>query len=466
MYLTWTNQTNHMVAYMPAQPLNDFSGKRESIMECLLYRFERLLYRATLVLATTIFLTGLSGCSKPPQEPPPPPVVEVVPVIQKDVPIYYEWIGTTDGFVNATIRAQVQGYLISQKYKEGDIVKKGQILFEIDPRTFAAALEQAKGQLAQQQARWTTAKSNLARIKPLADENAVSKKDLDDAIGIELSARASVIAAQAAVDKARLELSFTKIRSPINGIAGIAKAQIGNLVGPATTEELTTVSDVDPIKVYVALSEQQYLQTVERSKESEDPARRKIQMFLADGSLYPHAGRFYFADRQVDPKTGTIRVAATFENPRNALRPGLFARVRVEMGTKKGALLVPQRSVSELQGIYRVAVVGPDNKVEIRPVKVSETIEKMRVVDEGLKPGEQVVLEGVQKVRQGVAVTPKPYEEKPAPAAGEPQAKPDSEQPQVKPAPEQSQPRPSAEQPPTKPASGAVSAPEEKKTEK
>lgn len=404
--------------------LNDALGKRESIMECLLCRLELFFRRPWLGLAMLILLTGLSGCSKAPQEAPPPPVVEVVSVIQKDVPIYYEWIGSTDGYVNATIRAQVQGYLISQNYKEGDFVKKGQVLFEIDPRTFQAALEQAKGQLAQQQARWITAKANLARIKPLAEENAVSKKDLDDATGQELAAHASVIAAQATVDKAKLDVGFTKIRSPINGVAGLAKAQIGNLVGPGTTEELTTVSTVNPIKVYVALSEQQYLQTVGRSKESDGPARRKIQMFLADGSLYPHAGRFYFADRQVDPKTGTIRVAATFDNPRNALRPGLFARVRVEMGTKKGALLVPQRAVSELQGIYRVAVVGPDNKVEIRPVKVSDTIEKMRVVDEGLKPGEQVVLEGVQKVRQGVTVTPKPYEEKPAPAAGEPQAKP------------------------------------------
>jgi len=388
--------------------------------------------RPWLGLAMLILLTGLSGCSKAPQEAPPPPVVEVVPVVQKDVPIYYEWIGSTDGYVNATIRAQVQGYLISQKYKEGDFVKKDQVLFEIDPRTFQAALEQAKGQLAQQQARWITSKANLARIKPLAEENAVSKKDLDDSVGLELAAHASVIAAQAAVDKAKLDVGFTKIRSPINGVAGLAKAQIGNLVGPGTTEELTTVSTINPIKVYVSVSEQQYLQTVESRAGGRTGG--KIEMFLADGSLYPHAGRFYFADRQVDPKTGTIRVAALFDNPKDFLRPGLFARVRVEMGIKKGALLVPQRSVSELQGIYRVAVVGADNKVEIRPVKVSETIEKMRVVDEGLKPGEQVVVEGVQKVRQDVTVTPKPYEEKLAPAAGEPQAKPAAEQSQAKPA--------------------------------
>ncbi len=407
-----------------------------------------LLRRAWLGLAIIVLLAGLSGCSKAKQEAPPPPVVEVVAVVQKDVPIYNEWIGTTDGLVNATIRAQVQGYLISQKYKEGDNVKKGQVLFEIDPRTFEAALEQARGQLAQQQARWITAKANLARIKPLADENAVSKKDLDDATGQELAAHASVIAAQAAVDKARLDVGFTRIRSPIDGVAGIAKAQIGNLVGPGTTEELTTVSTISPIKVYVGLSEQQFLQIIEKSKGDKDRAPKKIQMYLADGSLYPHTGRFYFADRQVDPKTGTIKIASIFENPRNILRPGLFARVRVEMAVRQGAVLVPQRSVSELQGTYRVAVVGPDNKVEIRPVKVSDTVEKFRVVDEGLKPGEQVVLEGVQKVRPGIIVNPKPYEEKPAPAAAEPKAKP---------APGQSQ---------SKPAFGAGPETEEKKTEK
>ncbi len=386
-------------------------------------------------LALLVLLTFLSGCSKQQEAAPPPPTVEVVTVARKDVPIHSEWIGTTDGLVNATIRAQVQGYLISQKYKEGEPVKKGQVLFEIDPRTFQAALDQAKGQLAQQQARWITAKANLARIKPLADDNAVSKKDLDDAVGLELAAHASVIAAQAAVDKARLDVEFTKIRSPIEGIAGIAKAQIGNLVGPGTTEELTTVSKVNPIKVYISISEQEYLQAVERQRRREAGAARKIEMFLADGSLYPHPGEFYLADRQVDPKTGTIRVAAVFDNPGNFLRPGLFARVRVEMGTKKGALLVPQRSVSELQGSYRVAVVGPDNKVEIRPVKVSDSIEKLRVVDEGLKPGERVVLEGTQKVRPGIIVDPKPFEEKPAPGDGQPRAGPEAAQSRTKPEP-------------------------------
>ena len=276
--------------------------------------FRRLILSPALVL---VFTFVPFACTKSPQEKPQPPVVKVATVIQRDVPIRYEWIGTTDGLVNATIRAQVQGYLVSQKYKEGVPVKKGQVLFEIDPRTFQAVLDQARGQLAQQNARWMTTKANLARIRPLAAQNAVSKKDLDDAIGQELAAKASVIAAQATVDKAKLDLGFTRIRSPIDGVAGIAKAQIGNLVGPGLTEELTTVSNVNPIKVYVSISEQEYLQAMERQKENERRSTKNIKMFLADGSEYPYLGSFYLADRQVDPKTGTIRVAAIFENPSN-----------------------------------------------------------------------------------------------------------------------------------------------------
>jgi membrane fusion protein (multidrug efflux system) len=226
---------------------------------------------------------------------------------------------------------------------------------------------------------------------------------------MELAAHASVIAAKAVVDKAKLDLGFTKIRSPIDGVAGIAKAQIGNLVGPGVTEELTTVSTVNPIKVYVSISEQEYLQAAERQKRNERQPTKNIVMFLADGSEYPYHGSFYLADRQVDPKTGTIRVAAIFDNPSNILRPGQFARVRATVATKKGALLVPQQSLAELQGSYFVAVVGPDNKVQNRPVKVSETIDDLQVVDKGLKPGERVVVEGIQKAKPGTPVTPTPY---------------------------------------------------------
>jgi len=372
------------------------------------------------------------------------------------------------------------GYLIKQNYREGEFVKKGQVLFEIDPREYEAALAQAKAVLSQskgaleqakaalsqskgtveqtkaslekaksevgvQDARWTTAKANLARIKPLAEQNAVSKKDLDDAVGMELSNRSAVDAAKAAVDaaqanivaaeaqvlgaqsnivaaeaqvlgaqanveKAELNLDFTRVASPVDGIAGIAKTQIGNLVGPGQLEELTTVSTVDPIKVYISVSEQEYMKAMEY-RQAHGPLARQIslELILADGHVYPYKGEFALADRQVDVKTGTIKVGALFQNPGNILRPGQFGRVRALMGVKKGALLVPQRSVTELQGSYQVAVVGPDNKIDIRPVKAAERIEQLWVIDEGLKPGERVVVEGIQKVRQGMLVTPKPF---------------------------------------------------------
>jgi membrane fusion protein (multidrug efflux system) len=396
--------------------------------------------------------------------------------------------------VNATIRAQVQGYLTKQNYREGEFVNKGRVLFEIDPREFEAALAQAKAILSQakgtldqakaalsqskgaveqtkaalekaksevgvQDARWITAKANLARIRPLAEQNAVSKKDLDDAVGMELSTRsaveaakaavdaaqadivaaeaqvlgsqanivaaeAQVLAAQANVEKAQLNLEFTRLTSPIDGIAGIAKAQIGNLVGPGQLEELTTVSTVNPIKVYISVSEQEYMNAMESHLAAQKMA---LELILADGRVYPHKGEFVLADRQVDVKTGTIKVGALFQNPGNLVRPGQFGRVRALVKVKKDALLVPQRAVTELQGSYQVAVVGPDNKVDIRPVKAAERVDLLWVIDEGLKPGEQVVVEGTQKVRQGMPVTPRPFggQAPPKPeATSKPQEKP------------------------------------------
>jgi membrane fusion protein (multidrug efflux system) len=363
-----------------------------------------------------------AGCKKSPQTGPPPPDVEVVSVQQKDVPIFTEWVGTMDGLVNATIRAQVSGYLIKQNYREGEVVKKGQVLFEIDPRSFAASVGEAKGQLAQAEARWQTTKANLARVKPLAAQNAVSKKDLDDAVGAEEASHASTLVAKANLDKAQLELEWTRITSPIEGIAGIAKAQIGNLVGPGSTEELTTVSTVDPIKVYMQVSEQQYLKTKSEELEKRETQVREIplQLILADGSVYPHQGQFSLADRQVDMTTGTIKVATLFPNPGNFLRPGQFARVRAQMDVKKGALLVPQRAVTEMQGKYLVAVIEKDNKVNVRPVQVAEKVSSDVIISQGLKPGEKVVAEGIQKVKSGQMVTPKPFApEKPAVASGD-----------------------------------------------
>jgi membrane fusion protein, multidrug efflux system len=364
---------------------------------------------SSLLIGMGISILLFTGACDKKEKPaaPAPPTVEVVDVIQKDVPIYAEWVATLDGYVNATIRAQVTGYLVKQNYIEGDLVKKGQVLFEIDPRTFQAALDEARGSLAQAEARHTTAKANLDRIRPLAQKNAVSQKDLDDALGAEQSSQASTLAAKANVDKAQLDLGFTKITSPVDGIAGIAKAQIGNLVGPSSAQELTTVSTIDPIKCYISLSEQEYLRAME--KKTNQAGKVGLELILSDGTTYPHKGKVAFADRQVDERTGTIRVAALFRNPQNLLRPGMFSRVRAEMEIRKGALLVPQRAVSDVQGKYMVAVVGPGNKVTIKPVKVGETFGQLRVVNEGLQAGEKVVSEGIQKVRDGLVVNPKPF---------------------------------------------------------
>ena len=380
----------------------------------------RILRRSGLVVSCLALLLA-AGCGKEEKAaPPPPPAVEVSEVIRKDVPIYTEWVGTTDGLVNATIQAQVTGYLVKQNYREGELVRKGQVLFEIDPRTFQAAVDAAKGSLAQAEARWETAKANLQRVRPLAEKNAVSQKDLDDATGAEQSTRASVESARAQLETAQLNLGFTRVTSPVDGIAGIAKAQIGNLVGPGQIQELTAVSTVDPIKAYIAISEQEYMKFRRKQgvKTAENSAEAiPLELILADGAVYPHKGRFSLADRQVDVKTGTIRVGALFPNPGNLLRPGQYGTVRATMETKKGALLVPQRAVTEVQGKFLVAVVGSDNAVELRPVTPAERVGSLWVIDKGVKPGERVVVEGVQKVKTGVRVNP-------TQAAAEGEAKP------------------------------------------
>jgi len=401
---------------------------------CLLLERLRLLVAPLLVFTPVL---ALIGCQKSQNPTTPPPDVEVVEVLQRDVPIPKEWIGTLDGLVNAQIRPQVTGYLLRQNYKDGSFVKKGQLMFEIDPRTFQAALDQAKGQLAnaeqqlaQAEANQVKAQLDVNRYVPLAKEQAVTQQDLDNAVQANRAAQAQVRAAKgqidaakAQVDAAQLNLGFTKVVSLIDGIAGIAQAQIGDLVGPATL--LTTVSTVDPIKVYFPVSERGYLDYV---KENPDAAKRAAQeaqlgleLLLADGTLYPHKGRFSLADREVDVKTGTLRLQGLFPNPGNILRPGQFARVRAITTTRKGALLVPQRAVTELQGSYQVAAVGNDNKVSIRPVKVGERVGTDWIIEEGLKPGEKVVAEGIQRVKAGMTVDPKPFkaipDAKPAPTA-------------------------------------------------
>lgn len=430
---------------------------------------------AIVAIFVVAALLGFARSNKPVAAAPRPLEVEVVPVEQTNVPIYKEWIGTTDGMVNAEIKAQVTGYLLRQDFKEGSFVKKGQLLFEIDPRPFQAAVDQANGQVAQFQGQLEQATSQVAqaeaqlsqansqlsqaqaqlaqaeanqvktqldvdKYRPLAEQKAVTQQEYDNATQANVVSKAQVEAAKAGVEAARaqlahakaqvvtakagistakgqlenakatvntavLNLGFTRITAPIDGIAGIATAQVGNLVN-TTSGPLTTVSTVDPIKVYFTLSEQEYIGYTRQSGVLD---QLELELILADGTTYPEKGKFYFADREVDPKTGAIRMAGVFPNAGNLLRPGQYGRVRAVTSVKEEALLVPQRAVTELQGIYQVAVVEPNNQINIRAVKLGEKSGAMWVVEDGLKPGESIVAEGTLKVRPGMTVSPKPY---------------------------------------------------------
>lgn len=364
------------------------------------------------VLAGLTLLLLASCGQKQAAAPPPPPDVEVVDVEQRNVPIYGEWVAILDGYVNAQIQPQVTGYLMKQNYHEGTVVRKGELLFEIDPRPFQAALDQAKGQLAQAEAQLGKTALDVERDTPLAKQSAIPQAQLDNDIQANAAAKAIVLANKAQVEQAQLNLGFTKVRSLVDGIAGLAKGQIGDLVGPTTL--LTTVSQVDPIKAYIAISEQEYLKFAAgisaraEGKRTAEAGQKSLELVLADGSLYPYKGWLVLADRQVDVKTGTIRIAGAFDNPGGLLRPGQFGRVRTPTSVAKDALLVPQRCVIETQGSYQVVVVGADNKASIRPVKAGERIGQQWIISEGLKPGERVIVEGIQKAREGTLVNPKP----------------------------------------------------------
>lgn len=353
------------------------------------------------------------GCNQSSPQPTAPvtQVVEVMTVEAQNIPIYQEWIGTLDGMINAQITAQVSGYLIKQTYQEGQLVKKGQLLYEIDQRVLQSTLNGARGNLARQEAVLKTAKLDVARVERLLPENAVSIRDRDNAVGREASAQAEVTAAKAALDNAELQLGFTRIRSPIDGIAGMSKAQLGDLVGPGSSRgELTTVSQLDPIKAYIPLSEQEYLQLArERQQADSGSDIGGLALILADGSIYPHTGKFFFADRQVDSKTGTIQIAILFPNPKNLLRPGQYAKVRAVIKQKNQALLVPQRAVLEMQGRRLVGLLKSDNKVEMRPVTLGETVDNRVVIEQGLQAGDTIIVEGLLKLRPGITVDPKPY---------------------------------------------------------
>jgi membrane fusion protein (multidrug efflux system) len=389
---------------------------------------------AGVLIAVPLFFATRSG-AKPMPHPPPALTVEVASVQQKDVPIYGEWIGTLAGQVNANVKAQVNGYLLSRNYKEGSYVKKGELLFEIDPRPFQAVLDQAKGQLAQAQAQLGQYEAQLATAQatelksqldvekygPLAKADAVSKQDLDNAVQTNLANKAQVQAAnaaigaakaqiranQAAVETATINLDFTRIISPIDGVVGIAQAQVGDLVSPGSGT-LTTISTLDPIRDYFSVSEQEYL-ALRKKFLGSNAGHWKLELILADGSTNAHPGEFYFADRQVNQNTGAIELAALFANPGNVLRPGQYGKVRAIMRVQKNALLIPQAAVNEQQGGYLVDVVGSDGKVAVRPVQVGERTGMMWVIEGGLKPGERVVVEGQQNLRPGMLVETKPF---------------------------------------------------------
>jgi RND family efflux transporter MFP subunit len=421
-------------------------------------------FKSVAFYLIVLIAAASAGCSSSTQgaKASEPPLVEVVQVEQKDVPIYTEWIGTTDGVVNADIKAQVSGYLLKQDYTEGSFVKKGQLLFEIDARPFQAVVDQgagqlaqANGQLAQAKAQLTQAEAQLAvteanqvrtqldvdRYAPLAKQQAITQQDMDNATQNNVAAKAQVQAAKAqietaraqiqgataavqaaaaAVETAELNLSFTRLTSPIDGLAGTAQQQVGALVSSASGP-VTTVSTVDPIKVNFTASEQEYLDFHRRyaTPATLEAARKglRLELILTDGTVYPHIGNYYFADREISPGTGTIRVAGLFPNPGILLRPGQYGRVRTSLKTKEGALLIPQRAVTEMQGTYQVAVVDKGNKISIRNVKPSDRVGAQWIIDEGLKPGERIVAEGVQKVGPGMTVNPKPYAA-PAESAG------------------------------------------------
>ena len=410
--------------------------KTEKEMKTIVFWKHDLVLWTTICLSATALLVS-TGCSNATSsaKPPDPTEVEVVAVEQKDVPIYAEWIGTLSGQVNADIKAQVTGYLLTQNYKEGSYVRKGQLLFEIDSRPFQAALDQAKGQLAQaeaqlvqEEARLATAEANelksqldVEKYDPLVKVDAVSKQDFDNAVQTNVAnkaqvqaakaamgaAKAQIQASQAAVETATINLNFTRIVSPIDGIAGIAQAQVGNLVS-TSSGALTTISTLDPIRDYFSVSEQEYL-ALRKQFSGSTAEQWKLQLILADGTTYPREGTFYFADRQVNQNTGTIQLAALFANPGSVLRPGQYGKVRAMMRVQRNALLIPQAAVNEQQGSYVVDVVGNDGKVAVRTVQVGDRTGTMWVIQDGLKAGERVIVEGQENLKPGMPVQTKAF---------------------------------------------------------
>ena len=365
------------------------------------------------LFASAIVLLPAGCANKEAAAPPSPPLVKVVPVIQENVPEYSEWVAQLNGDTNAQIVPKVQGYLLKQDYEEGSFVKKGQLLFEIDARPFEAALNQAQAQVAVAKAELSKAETDRARDTPLAAQNAIPQKQLDNDMAAEAAAKAQVQAAQAMMEQAQLNLEWTKVYCPIDGIAGLATAQVGDLVGPTT--KMTTVSKVNPIRAYFSISENQYLANAARVSAVISGAAKgralPVEYIQADETVYHSVGRVILANREVSSQTGTIQFSADFANPKDTLRPGGFGRVRIKTGELKDALLVPQEAVIEVQSAFQVVVVGADNKASFRPVKVGDKVGNNWVITEGLKQGEKVVAEGFQKVRDGMTVKAEPLEQ-------------------------------------------------------
>jgi membrane fusion protein, multidrug efflux system len=361
-----------------------------------------------LLGASLLLLATLAGCSSQEEKPaPPPPGVTVTPVIQKDVDIRQEWVGNMLGNIDANIRPKVEGFLLSQDYKEGSFVDKGQPMFKLDPRQAQAAVEQAQGRLERARASLGQAQIDVKRYTPLVAQRAVSQAELDKALSMERAAKAEVEADQAVVDNAKLNLGWTTVNAPISGIAGISNVGIGDLMTPTTI--MTTMSNVNPIYVDFSIAEQDYMRLV-RDKVGQGSAR-SLQLILGDGTEFPQRGRALLVNREVDTRTGTIQVRAEFPNPGNVLRPGQYARIRAVTEVRKGALVVPQQAVLELQGIYQVGVVSADNKVTIQTVKLGPQLADVWLVESGLKAGDSVIVDGLQRVKNGMTVAPTPFKD-------------------------------------------------------
>src|SRR5262252_4499168 len=368
--------------------------------------------RRSVLFALAISTVSVLACKEEaPPAPPPPPEVYVADVVRQDVPEYLELVGQTEGYQDVDIRARVEGFLLTMNFTEGSLVKKGDLLYTIDPQSLEASLERARANEATAQTALEKATNDVKRYTPLAAKQAVSQRELDDALSEQAAARSQVKAAAAAVERATLDLGYARVTSPINGLIGPTKVKPGNLVGKGEPTLLTIVSQIDPIRFRVGVTEADYLRITRRSSAQTARARAEgIQLTLADGTVFPHKGRIGPVDRAVNPETGTLGVQLIFPNPGDVLRPGQYGRVRVLVDVKTGALLVPQRAVQELQNLYSVAVVKPDQTVSFRNVKVGPRVDTLWVIEEGLRPGERVVVEGLQSIKEGIKVQAKPYQ--------------------------------------------------------